>query len=63
MNKRIRRFTDAKLVKELAFARGFAPATTEAEQQWLDALEAEARRRATAIALSDTAPRRVHHLL
>lgn len=46
MEKRIRQFSDAKLDKELAFARGFAPPTSEDERRWLDALEAEAKRRA-----------------
>lgn len=45
MEKRIRRFSDAKLDKELAFARGFAPAVSDEERAWLDALEAEAQRR------------------
>lgn len=45
MDKKIRQFSDSKLRKELAFARGFAPAITSDQQQWLDALEAEAKRR------------------
>lgn len=48
MNKRIRRFSNERLDRELAFARGFAPAIDERQQQWLDALEAEAQRRLAA---------------
>lgn len=44
MEKQIRKFSDAKLEKELAFARGFAsaPPISQEEQDWLDALEAAA---------------------
>ena len=33
--------SDAVLEKELAFARGFAPPTSIAEEMWLDLLETE----------------------
>jgi hypothetical protein len=47
MEKRMKRYSDSKLEKELAFARSFAsaPGITEGEREWLDALEAELRRR------------------
>lgn len=41
----IEQLTDSELDKELAFARGFAPATSDDEQLWLDRLEAEKQRR------------------
>jgi hypothetical protein len=45
MEKKVRGFSDSKLEKELAFARGFAPATSPEEQDWLNTLEAEKNRR------------------
>ena len=41
----MRRWTDAKLAKELAFAEAFAPAKSPEETAWLEAVRAEARRR------------------
>lgn len=47
MEKKITKFSDSKLVKELAFARGFAtaPPVSDEERDWLAALETEAKRR------------------
>ena len=44
MVRRIRRFSDERLTKELAFAEGFDDPSPEA-QAWLEALRAEATER------------------
>jgi hypothetical protein len=45
LRQKVENYSDGKLAKELAFARGFAPPITQEEQAWLDALEAEQKRR------------------
>jgi len=45
LQRKIRNYSDEKLAKELAFARGFAPPVSNEERAWLEALEAEAERR------------------
>lgn len=41
MRAEILRMDDATLEKELAFAEGFSPPTTESEQNWLEELNTE----------------------